>query len=148
MTVPLVVGLGSHAADDCAGWLVVDRLIALGYDKQSTRRLLVPIDILDYADCNRRLVICDACQGAGVIGSIHSWKWPTESVLPSPSRGTHDINLPEVLALGRNLGTIPHSVEIWGIEGHSWQPGTAPSDRLHPAAQAVALAIWSKYSHA
>lgn len=148
MTLPLIVGLGSHSADDRAGWMVLDRLKALGFEEDCLRRLLVPVDLLDFADCNRRLVICDACQGAGPVGTIHCWTWPTETILPSPSRGTHDICLTEVLELGRNFGFIPNNVEIWGIEGQAWQPDMPTSDRLIAATNIVAMSIWSKYIHA
>ena len=53
MTVPLIVGLGSHHGDDQAGWLVIDRLQERGYPTSRLVRLRKPADLLDVFDAEQ-----------------------------------------------------------------------------------------------
>jgi len=64
-----------------------------------------------------RLVICDACQGAGPIGSWRCWHWPSADLEPLRAQGSHDLALAAVLALAETLGQLPRDVTIWAIEG-------------------------------
>lgn len=145
MTGPLIVGLGSHHGDDRAGWLIVDRLHEAGVPKDNLRQTRHPAEILDVLDSAGHLVICDACQGAGVVGTIHCWAWPSDRILPLRARGTHDMEINDVLELGRGLGMRSSGIEIWGIEGQSWFPGMAMGSEVSQAVDAVAAAIRSKY---
>ena len=58
-----------------------------------------------------------------------------------PQRGSHDMSLSEVLELGRVVGCIPATVEIWTLEGVAWVPGTEPTDLLRLAAVRVSEVI-------
>lgn len=145
MTGPLIVGLGSHHGDDRAGWLIVDRLHDEGVPKDNLRQMRHPAEILDVLDSARHLVICDACQGAGAVGTVHCWSWPTDRILPLRARGTHDMEIHDVLELARGLGMKPSAIEIWGVEGQSWIPGTTMRIEVSQAVEAVAAAIRSKY---
>ena len=148
MTRPLIIGLGSHYADDRAGWLILDRLQELGFADGDLRRILLPVDILDFAHSDQQLVICDACEGTGPAGSVHCWTWPSDTILPTHARGTHDIGLTEALELGRKLGISPACVEIGGVEGQAWLPDMAMGNDVAAATKVAAKAIWSKYSNA
>ena len=148
MTWPLVVGLGSHHGDDQAGWLVLDRLRELGYPPVQLQRALHPADILDVIDPLQRLVVCDACDGANPVGSVHCWRWPSDQLGTLHSRGTHDMEINDVLELAGKLQRCPSSVEFWAVEGLAWLPGSQPTDEVHAAAKHAASAIWREYADA
>ena len=148
MTKPLVVGLGSHFGDDQAGWLILDQLRELGYPDCDLHKAQHPADILGVIAHSQRLVICDACQGAGRAGTIHCWPWPSEQMLKMQSRGTHDMGLNEVLGVASGLGWRPSTVEIWAVEGEIWFPSTTAGIDVRAAAAETAKAIWRKYSDA
>lgn len=148
MTRALIVGVGSHYGDDRAGWLILDRLQELGFHDCELRRVSNPADILDFMEQRQRLVICDACQGAGQPGSIHCWSWPTDRLLARHAHGTHDMGLSEVLELATGLGLNPSSVEIWAVEGQTWFPSLNAGAEVCAACEKAAAAIWEKYADA
>lgn len=148
MSMPLVVGLGSHSGDDQAGWLILDRLRDLGYPESSLRKAAHPADILDVLDRSNTFVICDACHGGGPPGTVHCWPWPSQQVRTMHAHGTHDMGLNETLELACFLGWSPHSVEIWAVEGHAWSPATSMGSDVRTATQTAAEAIRRKYSDA
>jgi hydrogenase maturation protease len=148
MMWPLVVGLGSHFGDDQAGWLILDQLRERGFPDDHLRKLQHPADILDLIDQLQRLVVCDACMGAGPAGTIHCWQWPSDHPIKIQVRGTHDMGLYEVLELASNLGWRPRTVEIWAVEGQAWFPNVATGVEVCTGAAGAADAIWEKYRHA
>jgi len=117
----LVVGIGSPHGDDAAGWVVADRLMENG-EKQgvSVRKAKSPadlLDLLDWLDHVGCLIVCDACRGLDRPGQSRCWIWPTTEFAPLHFSGTHDLSLPAVLALARQLKRLPGRVVICGVEG-------------------------------
>ena len=144
MTLPLVVGLGSHHGDDQAGWLVLDRLRERNFPGVRLTRILHPVDLLDFCDPQQPLVVCDACHGSGLPGHVRRCCWPSDQVVATRHSGSHDLSLREVLELGRQLGRLPQVVEIWTIEGSVWSPGCASSADVERAAVEVADQLWGR----
>lgn len=130
----LLVGIGSPLGDDQAGWQVAELL------KHSADSLDLeicqassPADLLHWvADCER-LIVCDACHGAGPVGSIHRWTWPLSQANPVRWSGTHDITLPAALQLAQTLELLPESVVIWAVEGSDSSPGSSLTDEVADA---------------
>jgi hydrogenase maturation protease len=144
MTFPRVIGIGSHHGDDQAGWLVIDRLEELGYPRSLLQKAAQPVDLLDDVSPPQPLFICDACQGSDAAGAIHHWHWPTDSLTGLRTCGTHDLPLPHVRELAHQLSWGPESIEIWGIEGGDWSPGSLPSSSVQAATRKVAAVIWRR----
>lgn len=144
MTRPLIIGLGSSHGDDQAGWLVIDRLLAMGADEGSVRKAAHPADILNWADANRSLTICDAGYPGGQPGRIGRWSWPHDPLERSRLCGTHDLPLADVLALGSQTGCCPERVEIWTIEGAVFAAMTAVTPAVDAGARTVAEALWQR----
>lgn len=122
----LIVGIGSSHGDDQAGWLVLDELTDLTSEKHSELRVAKsPADVLDWLGGNEypidRLVICDASHGAGQIGEIRRWDWPSADFSAVTMSSTHNLSLPNVLALAEQLGILPKQISIWTIEGSDRQ---------------------------
>jgi len=145
---PLVVGIGSHHGDDIAGWLVLDQLQAIGISPQYLVRIRHPAALLDVAEPDRQLILCDACHGLGQPGSIRLWNWPTDLLISTRHCTSHDVSLPDVLQLGVRLGALPQLIAIWGIEGLNWEPGSGHSPEVSQGAVAVANRLSRNFSGA
>jgi len=122
----LIVGIGSSHGDDQAGWLVIEEFSDLMSEKHVELRVAKsPADILDWlggnADQIERLVVCDASHGAGRIGEIRRWNWPSADFSAFTMASTHNLSLPNVLALAEQLGFLPKHISIWTIEGSARQ---------------------------
>ncbi len=168
MSLPLVIGLGSHHGDDQAGWLVVSRLRQKQFPEASLACLQHPAELLDVIESGQELVVCDACSGNENPGAIHCGIWRPATLVQQRTAehegwrqrpvgdhaiersrpGSHDLTLFEVMELGYSLNGFPDLVEIWTMEGTAWVPGTEPSTAIYLAAVRVADLIWEKCRHA
>ncbi len=77
-----------------------------------------------------RLIVCDAFAGEGPVGRLQRWDWPDSAIESVRSFGTHDVSLATALELAGNLGLLPSSVIVWGID-------VGPSPRLDPFGSGV-----------
>lgn len=145
MTLPRIVGLGSHHGDDQAGWLVVDRLQELGYPTQQLCKAVHPVDLLAELTSASSLLICDACDGPGDAGTIHRWQWPSDALPTLRSGSTHDLPLAQVLGLAGQFATHPFCAEIWGVTGTRWIPASQPGRAVQVAAHEIAAEIRRRY---
>lgn len=119
MPLPIrIVGVGSANGDDALGWQVVEQLQSDGdlldgvecYEVAGGQRLL---EVLD--GCGS-LILVDALQGSGAIGSMHRFEWPDrrfESLRPG---STHDMRPAQALGLAAALSLLPPRVVVYGIE--------------------------------
>lgn len=148
MTLPFVVGLGSHHGDDQAGWLVVSRLRALGYPDSKLASLQHPADMFDVLDAEHPLVICDACLGDGEAGTTCCFSWPSDRLTYERASVSHDLSLAGVMELGRKLRCLPERALVWTVKADSWRVGSAPSLEVQAACSRVADAIWKDFQSA
>ncbi len=125
-----IAGLGSPHGDDQAGWEIVRALEKRGPSQAMVHLSRTPDDLLNWLDPAYPLVICDACRGAGPVGSIHRWQWPTAELDQVNWSGTHQIALPGVLLLAEELGQLPELVIIWGVEIAETVPGDVISSEV------------------
>jgi hydrogenase maturation protease len=133
----LIVGIGSPHGDDQLGWHVVDRLMdGPTRDQVQLRKAKSPADVLNWLSDIDILIVCDACYGLGPPGIARRWTWPTDELPRAEWSGTHDLSLPQVLALAQRLGRLPSDVIIWGIEGSNRSVVDPLSDRVSVAASA------------
>ena len=138
MPATLFVGLGSSHGDDRAGWLVADALESRLGEQVQVRRAAAPLDVLHWLEGVEQLALCDACRGIGTPGSWRRWQAPLAELPTGRTRHSHDLGLAAALELAGRLGTLPHSISIWGIEIHETEPGQAPSTAVERAIAAVA----------
>lgn len=132
----LLVGVGSPHGDDQLGWEVAKRMQRTQHNDMTVRLARTPTDLLDWLACVERLVVCDACRGAGKVGGVHRWTWPTNQLETLRWSGTHDVSLPAVLALAEQLERLPECVTIWAVEVGSSCPGAT----ISPKARSVIAA--------
>lgn len=113
----LLVGLGSPYGDDQLGWRLVEEIGKLCRQPLSVQRAHSALQLFDWLGGVQRLVVCDACQGIGAVGTWRRWRWPSDDLKPLRAQGSHDLGLAAVLALAETLGQLPGNVSIWAIEG-------------------------------
>lgn len=129
--VTRLVGVGSPHGDDRVGWVVVDRLAALRLAHVQAVTVASPIGLLDLlGGAGERLIVCDAFAGEGPAGRLRRWEWPDAAIESVRSFGTHDVSLATALQLAGNLGILPLSVTVWGID-------VGPSPRSDPCGSAA-----------
>jgi len=147
-TTTLVVGLGSAHGDDQIGWQVAEEVNALLIGSPSitgiaVRKAKSPLDLLNWLDESndftvQRLLVCDACYGAGKPGTVFRWEWPTDQLECLRFSGSHDFGLVDVFRLAEKLDRLPPHVIIWGIQIGQTQPGVRMSPPLSKTSITVA----------
>jgi hydrogenase maturation protease len=129
----LLVGLGSPHGDDRAGWHAAGALASPSVGGLCVRTASSPIEILDWLDGQRRLIVCDAAVGTGRAGELARWTWPDQRLAALSFRGTHDLPLVAVLELAGRLGRLPPEVVVWTIEAQSVEAGAELSPDVESA---------------
>lgn len=134
MTRVRVLGIGSPAGDDRAGWCVVDALRArLG------GRADVALDKLDrpgagllaHLEGAAHVVLIDAMRSGaapGTIRRVDRADWRNQG---GPS--SHGFGVFDALALAEALGSLPPALVVYGVEIGA----AAPGDDLTPAVRAA-----------
>ena len=140
-----MVGIGSPHGDDQVGWEIARALEKRALAQAVVRLARTPDDLLDCVDPVRPVMIFDACRGAGAVGSVHRWEWPTAALDEMHWSGTHQISLPGVLALAGQLEQLPASVTIWGVEVAATRPGEALSNEVAEGAKHVVELICQEW---
>lgn len=131
-----ILGIGSPAGDDQAGWLVVDAL-------QDARQEGVDLDKLDRPGASliplfagvSRLILIDAMRAGGQAGDIRrfaSEDWPAYG----QGLSSHGFGVLDALLLARELDALPARVDLYGIEiGTACLSETATAPVRHAARQ-------------
>ena len=138
----MIAGIGSPHGDDRVGWEIANLIQSRASDGGASIHLVrTPDALLDCLEDVQELLICDACQGAGEVGSVHQWEWPCKELESICWSGTHTLSLPAVLALAQQLERLPSSVRIWGVEVQQVQPDQAMSNVVMTGAKIAADSI-------
>lgn len=111
-----IVGIGSPHGPDQAGWIVVNRLRQRGHLQQNIQILATPIEILDHIKNCDSLVIVDACQSGATPGTVFRLQWPDSRIMTHRSCSSHGWSVGESLQLAEQLGRLPSSVVLYGLE--------------------------------
>ena len=133
-----ILGVGSPAGDDQAGWLVVDALQGAGLDACKLDRpganlvsLLAGVD---------HVIVIDAMQGGGAPGEIRRFE---RNDWRAYGRGlsSHGFGVLDALSLAEALGCLPKRLELYGIEIASADPGAGPGPEVRAAVEGLAQRI-------
>jgi hydrogenase maturation protease len=91
-------------------------------------------------DGDDHLVLLDAVVTGAPVGTVHRWDGipPAAS---SPSASTHGLGVIQALRLAHVLGCVPKFLEVYGIEGKRFEPGSPPSPKVKSAAEDLAQQI-------
>ncbi len=125
-----IIGVGNlYRQDDSAGILAARRLIA---KNQLSAEIVESsgegADLLELMRDRDEVLIIDAVSSGQTPGFIHRFDIRSQSIprdtLPGSS---HAFGVAEALEMARTLGTLPASCTVYGIEGKSFNFGTALS---------------------
>jgi hydrogenase maturation protease len=128
-----VVGLGTPAGDDRAGWAVVELLRgALPHDTRADTTN-DPLQVLDAPPGCETLIVIDACRGAGRPGTVHRFVWPDPRVSATHGVSSHGVGLAAALELGAALEQRVPRVVVFAVEGRADDPGGGLSAEVEAA---------------
>jgi hydrogenase maturation protease len=144
-----ILGIGSPAGDDQAGWLAVDALLASGVcagGGVAIEKLDRPganlIPLLDDAD---RVILIDAMQSGNQAGRVRRFDqkdWPGYGC----GLSSHGFGVLAALSLARELGSLPPRLDLYGIEIGMAMPGEEPCAAVQSAARQLARLITAELS--
>jgi hydrogenase maturation protease len=111
--------------DDAAGILVAEQLNQHGIP--ATVCGGNPLDLIEAWSGLPDVVVADAVVTGSPVGTVHCWDGREVDFLDSKPVSTHGVGLRDAIALARVLGKLPARLQVWGIEGKQFEPGTLPS---------------------
>ncbi|HET9187578.1 MAG TPA: hydrogenase maturation protease [Acidothermaceae bacterium] len=114
----LVVGIGRlDRRDDGVGLVVAAALQEKRLHGVDVVTLAAPVSLLEAWVGYRRVVVVDAVLSGQPGGSVRVEQVGADR-LPARGRsgGTHALGIPEVVELGRALGSLPEELTIVGVE--------------------------------
>lgn len=138
-----IIGCGNlNRGDDAAGLLVVRRLHALGVETLGVEIMEQSgesFSLMDGWTGFDHIILVDATAPRGTPGHISIWNAHTdrlpEDVFPC---STHAFGMREAVELGRVMNRLPHTLQIYGIEGKQFFLGAPPSPEVERAIVSVA----------
>ena len=134
---PLFVGIGNtFRSDDGVGPWVAEALAAQGLDARVHAG--DGTGLMDLFEDHDRLVLIDATRSRAAPGTLIRLDASVER-LPAElfHYSTHRFGLAEAVETARALGNLPDSVLVYGIEGESFDAGTALTETVETAAAAL-----------
>lgn len=136
-----ILGIGSPSGDDQAGWMVIDALRARGVQTgggividKLDRPGAALLTLIEQAD---RAILIDGMQGNGQPGTIRRFDqqdWPAYR----GGLSSHGFGVLDALMLGRELGSLPPRVDLYGIEIGDAAPGRESGAVIQAAVQLLA----------
>ncbi len=146
-----ILGIGSPAGDDRAGWLTIDALIALGM-KTGNDFVIEKLDrpganLIPLLESAAWVILIDAMQSHGPIGRIQHFgeeDWPVYCQGVS----SHGFGVLNALSLARELGNLPSRLDVYGIEISSASPDDEAGSAIQFSAQQLARQIANKVTAA
>jgi len=149
MSTVRILGIGSPAGDDQAGWLTVDALEASGVSRRfapgqiTSARLDRPgAGLISLLENTAWVILVDAMQSNGKAGEIRSLNLEDWAAY-SHGLSSHGFGVLDALSLARELGNLPPRLDLYGIEIGSVIPGAAPGAEILAAARQLADIIAS-----
>jgi hydrogenase maturation protease len=138
----LVIGVGNvYGGDDAAGVLAAEQLRDAGLSVRVCE--LEPSRLVDAWSGADTVYVVDAVASGAAPGTIHRFD-AAEGRLPAPifgSSSTHALGVADAVELARVLGRLPPRTVVYGIEGATFDAGTAVTPAVSEAAVRVAQAI-------
>ena len=152
MSTVRILGIGSPAGDDQAGWLTVDALEASGVSRRfapgqiTSARLDRPgAGLIFLLENTAWVILVDAMQSNGKAGEIRSLNLENWAAYRH-GLSSHGFGVLDALSLARELGNLPPRLNLYGIEIGSAIPGAAPGAPILAAAQQLARIIATELS--
>ena len=144
MSAVRILGIGSPAGDDQAGWLTVDAFEASGVSRRFAPGQITSASLdrpgaglISLLENAAWVILVDAMQSNGKAGEIRSFNLENWAAY-SHGLSSHGFGVLDALFLARELGNLPPRLDLYGIEIGSASPGAAPGAPILAAAQRLA----------
>ena len=133
-----IIGIGNpDRGDDMAGLLVARRLRELDIDAAEFSG--EALSLIDLWEGYENVILVDAVVTGTTSGEIVSWNACEQRVPRTPfKRSTHTFSIADAVELGRITDKLPKALNIFGIEGRRFTPGTEASKRVRGAVERLA----------
>ncbi len=148
----VVLGIGNALrGDDAAGLQVARRVRSLlesapappGPQIAVLEHEREPLGLIDRWQGCSAAVLIDAIRSGAAPGTTHRID-VSATPIPAPlgsSSSTHAVGLGEAIELARALGRLPATIVVYGVEGASFDSGSALSGPVGAAVPALAEAV-------
>ncbi|MDT8448461.1 MAG: hydrogenase maturation protease [bacterium] len=114
----MILGIGNQLRGDDGLGPQAALLIQQAKPQWPVRQLSDLSGVLDYLEESADLCLLDCLQGAGPVGSLHSFDLLKQTLPPiRVGWSSHGFNLPALLGLSRHLGQQPRRLLLFGLEG-------------------------------
>jgi hydrogenase maturation protease len=136
-----IIGIGSPSGDDQIGWRVVDAL----KDRLPPEFELIKLDrpgtgLIQLLENTSHVILIDAMQGGGAHGAIRHFS-NDEWTNYQQGLSSHGVGVFDALMLVKELGALPETIELYGIEIGTAMPGESSSRAVMAAAENLADTI-------
>lgn len=147
-----IIGVGSPAGDDQAGWWVIEALERCGRHTHAMAQGVCAmaldrpgVSLVNHLQGARRVFLIDAVQSAAMPGTIYRLSIE-ELGRFGGTVSSHGLGVATALGLARELGALPAQLALYGIGIGSSAPGTQSSATVRDAARTVAREIVTELS--
>jgi len=135
-----LIGIGNeYRGDDAAGLIIARRLIPLQFPGlEIIQHLGDGAELMELWRDASEIVVVDAVRSGAAPGTIFRIDAVRERVaVEFFSYSTHAFSLAEAVELSRQLGQLPRSLYIYGIEGANFSPGERISAPVEGAIESL-----------
>lgn len=129
--------------DDGAGALVAERLRDLGVEVEV--RSGEALDLIEAWSGADNVVVVDSVETGAPLGTLWLWDGRKATFPTDQSASTHGLGVSAAIRLARVLGRLPERLQVYGIEGRRFEPGTTVSPELGLAVERVVRQIGAAY---
>jgi hydrogenase maturation protease len=129
--------------DDGVGALVAARLRDFGIEAET--RSGEALDLIEAWGGADNVVVVDAVETGASLGTVRLWDAEKASFPADESVSTHGLGVSAAIRMARVLGRLPERLQVYGIEGRRFEPGTEVSPELKLAADYVVRQIRAAY---
>ena len=136
----LILGCGNRQrGDDAAGILVAERLRTVGIAADVCSGEVS--DLIEAWTGADEVVVIDAVVSGAHAGTVHVWDGERLPTFAASAGSTHGLGLAEAIKLARVLDRLPSRLQMYGIEGKSFEMGSSISPEVEIAVEEVVQRI-------
>ena len=129
-----LIGIGNpDRGDDAAGWEVADRVTSW----EVSRLTAGSLSLIDLWHDDDDVVIVDAMKSGAVPGTVVRIDGIAEQLPAGAFASTHAFGPAAVVELARQLGRLPSSLVVYGIEAKTMEHGVVMSPVVAAAVEQV-----------
>ncbi|NWG38387.1 MAG: hydrogenase maturation protease [Hydrogenophilaceae bacterium] len=133
-----IIGIGSPLGDDQAGWRVIDALKGRLPPEIELIKLDRPgTGLIPLLENTRHAILIDAMQGGAALGTIRHFS-KAEWAICQQGLSSHSVDMVDALKLAKELGALPETIELYGIEIGPAMPGETSSEAVRAATENLA----------